>query len=241
MQEKLNITNAVINGEEQPVVNARELWTKLESKRKFADWIQDRLADFDNGVDFTVHKIVNGENKGRFAAIEYTLTLDTAKHLCMLERNEAGKKIRQYFIEVEKEYYRQLEDKVKFCQQQQVYQQMSAPTGSKHSLRDSTFTMLDKINRKIIAGEEVDRDVLQYAWNIGRLFGKELRRAALADDFTEFVQSIAPGRYRRSDIYTMYCSRFSDPMNARCFWPRVRSCRGCKEMRDAFNRYVVFE
>lgn len=119
--------------------------------------------------------------------------------------------------------------------------QMSPPTGSKHSLRNSTFAMLDKINHKIIAGEEVDRDILQYAWNVGRLFGKELRRAALSDAFTEFVQSIAPGRYCRSDIYDMYCSRFSNPMNARWFWPRVRSCRACTEMRDACNRYVVFE
>lgn len=119
--------------------------------------------------------------------------------------------------------------------------QMSTPTDSKHSLRNSTFAMLDKINRKIIAGEEVDRDVLQYAWNVGRLFGKELRRAALSDAFTEFVQSIAPGRYCRSDIYDMYCSRFSNSMSARWFWPRVRSCRACTEMRDSCNRYVVFE
>jgi phage anti-repressor protein len=92
--EKL-IKKVTINGEEQMGVNARDLWEALKSKRQFGNWIQDRLVGFEEGVDFTVNKIVNGENKGRFAATEYTLTLDTAKHLAMLERNEIGKRTSQ--------------------------------------------------------------------------------------------------------------------------------------------------
>ena len=63
-----------------------------------------KLSDFEEGTDYTINKIVNGEKDGKFKPKEYTITLDTAKHLAMLERNETGKKIRQYFIEAEKAF-----------------------------------------------------------------------------------------------------------------------------------------
>lgn len=42
--------------------------------------------------------------KGGQNAVEYILTIDMAKHICMLERNEKGKQVRRYFLEVEKKY-----------------------------------------------------------------------------------------------------------------------------------------
>ena len=59
---------------------------------------------FKEGLDFTVDKIINGENKGRFAANEYFISLDMAKELAMVENNERGRQARQYFIEVEKRF-----------------------------------------------------------------------------------------------------------------------------------------
>lgn len=106
----LAIEERIFDGEEQAAVNARELWKALGSKQEFANWIKDRIADFKEGQDFTVDKFINGRNeRGRFASKEYYITLDVAKHLAMLERNDAGRKIRQYFIEVEKEYRRKAE------------------------------------------------------------------------------------------------------------------------------------
>lgn len=105
----LAIEERIFDGEEQAAVNARELWKALGSKRQFGNWIKERLSDFVDGQDYTINKIVNGENRGRFAPTEYYITLDVAKHLAMLERNDAGRKIRQYFIEVEKEYRRKTE------------------------------------------------------------------------------------------------------------------------------------
>lgn len=105
----LAIEGRIFDGEEQAAVNARELWKALGSKRQFGNWIKERLSDFVDGQDYTINKIVNGENRGRFAPTEYYITLDVAKHLAMLERNDAGRKIRQYFIEVEKEYRRKAE------------------------------------------------------------------------------------------------------------------------------------
>lgn len=101
MNELITITKTTINEEEVNAVNARELWQKLESKQRFADWIKDRLEGFTEGQDFTVHKIMKGKD-GRFQPIDYIISLDVAKHIAMLERNEQGRLVRQYFIEVEK-------------------------------------------------------------------------------------------------------------------------------------------
>lgn len=105
MNELVKLSAAVIGGEEQQTVNARDLWTALESKQEFSRWIKNRLADFTEGQDYAIDKIVKRGVSGATGTSwsnEYTLTLDVAKHLAMLERNERGKAIRQYFIEVEK-------------------------------------------------------------------------------------------------------------------------------------------
>lgn len=111
MNELINITTAKIGEENINAVNARDLWQKLESKRQFGDWIKDRLDGFTEGQDFTVHKIVKGSD-GRFRPTEYIISLDVAKHIAMLERNKQGRKIRQYFIEVEKQYRKQEAEKL---------------------------------------------------------------------------------------------------------------------------------
>ena len=102
--ELIKTTGITLNGDKITAVNARDLWKFLESKQEFANWIKDRIRKygFKEGLDFTVDKIINGENKGRFAANEYFISLDMAKELAMVENNERGRQARQYFIEVEK-------------------------------------------------------------------------------------------------------------------------------------------
>lgn len=94
------------NDKQEQVVNARELHTALNNKRKFSDWIKQRIEQygFVEDVDFTTfHNFVKreGSNLGS-KTTEYALTLDTAKEIAMVENNEQGRKIRKYFIEVEK-------------------------------------------------------------------------------------------------------------------------------------------
>ena len=111
--ELIKTTGITLNGDKITAVNARDLWKFLESKQEFANWIKDRIRKygFKEGLDFTVDKIINGENKGRFAANEYFISLDEyfisldmAKELAMVENNERGRQARQYFIEVEKRF-----------------------------------------------------------------------------------------------------------------------------------------
>jgi anti-repressor protein len=84
-----------------PTVSARDLWEGLESKQEFASWAKGRLESFEEGTDYVIDKVINNPLGGR-PYINYYMTIDTAKHLAMLERNEKGMEIRKYFIEVEK-------------------------------------------------------------------------------------------------------------------------------------------
>lgn len=98
----LAIEGRIFDGEEQASVNARELWKALGSKQEFANWIKDRISYFEAEKDYVSEKLVNVENRGRFAPTEYWVTLDVAKHFASLERNERGKKIRRLLLECEK-------------------------------------------------------------------------------------------------------------------------------------------
>ena len=94
------------NDRQEQLVDARELHTALNNKRQFSDWIKQRIEQygFIENVDFsTFHNFVKreGSNLGS-KTTEYALTLDTAKEIAMVENNEQGRKIRRYFIEVEK-------------------------------------------------------------------------------------------------------------------------------------------
>ena len=100
-------------------VSARLLHEKLGIETKFADWIKRMIGyGFEENKDFTVLKNgdnailknENGRNKnGQFTSIDYFITLDMAKEICMLQRSEIGKKFRQYFIKCEKALIEHLE------------------------------------------------------------------------------------------------------------------------------------
>lgn len=82
------------------IINARELHQFLEVKSRFNDWISNHIKNFQfvENKDFaTVTKnLVNGGKTK-----EYAITLNMAKELSMLARNEKGKQARLYFIECE--------------------------------------------------------------------------------------------------------------------------------------------
>lgn len=108
MNELINITKATINNEEVNAVSGRELHKKLEVQTRFNDWISRRIDEygFEEGKDF-YSKL--SKSHGR-PSQEYIISLDMAKELAMVENNEQGKKIRRYFIEVEKKFRKQTSD-----------------------------------------------------------------------------------------------------------------------------------
>ena len=75
------------------VVSARELHQFLEVGTRIDMWFNRRLEEygFVQGVDYQGPVLDNGFT-------DYIITLDMAKELAMVERNEKGREIRQYFI-----------------------------------------------------------------------------------------------------------------------------------------------
>ncbi|HBH8221346.1 TPA: antA/AntB antirepressor family protein [Escherichia coli] len=107
------VFNGTISNETALLVNARDLHTFLDVGKRFASWIVERIAEygFVENQDFMIISQVRERiGRGR-PAKDYHLTLDTAKELAMVERNEKGRQVRRYFIECEKRL-RQQETKV---------------------------------------------------------------------------------------------------------------------------------
>jgi hypothetical protein len=92
-----------------PTVSARHLHAFLEVGKDFSDWVKGRVDAFGfvEGQDFVVieglRSPVLGSAKSRAQTTkEYHLSIDMAKELSMVERNEKGKQARRYFIERER-------------------------------------------------------------------------------------------------------------------------------------------
>ena len=87
---------------ERPAVSARELHEFLEVKTAYKDWFP-RMCEygFTEGEDFCSFL---SESTGGRPAQDAQLTIDMAKEICMLQRNEKGKQARQYFIKLEKDW-----------------------------------------------------------------------------------------------------------------------------------------
>ncbi len=105
MQEIVTTTLARINGYHTQTCNARELHSFLEVGRDFSNWITSRVEKygFVEGEDYLVAKSGEQLPSGTKWKIEYTLTLDMAKELAMVERNDKGRQARRYFIECERQ------------------------------------------------------------------------------------------------------------------------------------------
>ncbi|WP_336288740.1 MULTISPECIES: phage antirepressor KilAC domain-containing protein [unclassified Bartonella] len=109
MHNPIAITKSTVNGETIQTVNARELHAFLEVGKDFSNWIKDRInkysfiinQDFIKTQDLRSPNLASAKSR-TVIAINYHLTLDMAKELAMVERNEKGKQARQYFIECER-------------------------------------------------------------------------------------------------------------------------------------------
>lgn len=102
MNELINVT---LNNNHEPVVSGRQLHEALEVKTKYADWF-NRMIDygFAENQDFLLLKNEQQTGRGGHNKVDHIIKLDMAKEIAMIQRTERGKQVRQYFIQVEKDF-----------------------------------------------------------------------------------------------------------------------------------------
>jgi phage anti-repressor protein len=87
------------------LVDARLLHRQLKVGKDFSNWIKYRIKEFgfEEGKDYSPNLASKISTHGGGNKVDYLLSMDMAKELAMLERNEVGREIRRYFIAKEKE------------------------------------------------------------------------------------------------------------------------------------------
>lgn len=93
---------------DRPTVSGRELWEALEVETPYTQWFK-RMSEygFSENVDFVLvsQKCETNNPKNPYTTkTDHQLTIPMAKELCMLQRTDKGKQMRQYFIAVEAQW-----------------------------------------------------------------------------------------------------------------------------------------
>ena len=88
---------------DHPMVSARDLHEALEIGTIFRQWFP-RMCEygFFEGNDYEkVYQKCDGSRTGQME-VDYRISVDMAKHICMIQRTGKGMMYRQYFLELEK-------------------------------------------------------------------------------------------------------------------------------------------
>lgn len=91
---------------EKPAVSARDLHEFLEVETPYHKWFP-RMCEygFSENEDYEVTDIfVHNPAGGPQSMKDAILSIDMAKEICMIQRNEKGKQARQYFLALERDW-----------------------------------------------------------------------------------------------------------------------------------------
>lgn len=178
-QNLIPVFNGKISSSETLLCDARKLHEFLQVSSRFNDWIKNRINEygFQENQDFLVTQNLVTKNSGRGgnrkAVSEYHITLDMAKELAMVERNEQGRAARRYFIECEK----------KLQETQMPPANKALPAKIKRRIRsrdDLSFTRRDNMGRLINWFPPIDEHGYDWyqAYAIGQAWFAEVAELA---------------------------------------------------------------
>lgn len=103
MNELINVT---LNENQEPVVSGRQLHEALGVKTRYNDWF-NRMTEYgfienQDYLAITQKRVTAQGNSTN--QVDHVIKLDMAKEIAMIQRTERGKQVRQYFIQVEKDF-----------------------------------------------------------------------------------------------------------------------------------------
>lgn len=102
MNENMSMIKVTYGDNDTPTVSGRELHKALKIETPYKKWF-DRMTEygFSENSDFWT---ILSESTGGRPSTDHQLTIPMAKELCMLQRTDKGKQMRQYFIAVEEQW-----------------------------------------------------------------------------------------------------------------------------------------
>lgn len=106
MKELPALFNFKRNNDGTVAVSGRELHRGLKIGTRYNDWLERMLKyGFEENIDYianTQKRVTAQGNQTTY--IDHIMTLDMAKEISMIQRSEIGRKIRGYFIKVERQH-----------------------------------------------------------------------------------------------------------------------------------------
>lgn len=91
---------------EQPTVSARDLYEKVGTTERFSSWFERQLQfGFEQGKDYSnpqkvLRVQIEGNREIQREVEDYDLTIEMAKEVCMIQKNESAREIRKYLIKI---------------------------------------------------------------------------------------------------------------------------------------------
>lgn len=148
MNEIQQLFNLKRNEDGTVAVSGRELHKGLKIGTQYDKWMERMIAyGFEENIDYIIHSVkVQSQKRLRtYEQLDHIMTLDMAKEISMIQRSEIGRKIRGYFIKVERQH-----------------NQLASAYG---------ITSLDDMNQLI---EQLVSDKLDYLISTGQVSNKKL-------------------------------------------------------------------
>ena len=102
MNELINVT---LNDNQEPIVSGRQLHEALGVKTEYKKWFS-RMTEYGFNEDEDFLKVTQKcpTPGGLQDMTDHIIKLDMAKEIAMIQRTDKGKEVRQYFIQVEKDF-----------------------------------------------------------------------------------------------------------------------------------------
>jgi hypothetical protein plarl_12311 len=185
---------------ERHTVSGRELHEFLEVTTRYNDWF-NRMTEygFTEGEDYYSFLSNRSDGLAGKPRTDHQLTIQMAKELCMIQRNERGKQARQYFLAVEAQW-----------NSPEAVMRRAVLIAQKQN------DQLKAVNRQLLAENSDLKPDAEYARAV--CVGKNCRTTTtLAKDYglsAEKLNSILHGlkiQYKTSDgqwvLYAKYCGK----------------------------------